>query len=115
MRNIKFVVKDDNRKERIRYIPGYSFSSMFKIKKIELCTASEKMYYIPIKCSFEELNSNDEQRLQWRIEEFGEWGYKCEDYPLCYIVQEIPTYIPAKPSDKIHERLYRYSQLVGGQ
>ena len=30
-------------------------------------------------------------------------------------MQEIPTYISAKPSDKIHERLYRYSQLVGGQ
>ena len=115
MRKIKFVVKDDNREERLRYIPGYSFPSMFKIKKIELCTASENMYPIPIKCSFEELNCNDEQRLQWRIEEFGEWAYECEDYPLCYIVQEIPTYIPAKPSDKIQERLYRYSQLVGGQ
>lgn len=89
MRKIKFVVKDDNCKERLRYIPGYYFPSMFKIKKIELCSASQNMYPIPIKCSFEELNCNDEQRLQWRIEEFGEWGYECEDYPLCYIMQEI--------------------------
>ncbi len=30
-------------------------------------------------------------------------------------MRKIPTYIPAKPSDKIQERLYRYSQLVGGE
>lgn len=93
MRKIKFVVKDDNCEERLRYIPGYYFPSMFKIKNIELCSASQNMYPIPIKCSFEKLNCNDEQRLQWRIEEFCEWGYECEDYPLCYIVHRLAFYL----------------------
>lgn len=58
---------------------------------------------------------NDEQRLQWRLEEFSEWRYNDDgDWALCYIVQEIPMYYPTRPGKYIQERLYRHSILLGG-
>ena len=67
---------------------------------------------MPIKCNLVEFMYNDEQRLQWRLEEFSEWRYDDDgDWALCYIVQEIPMYYPTRPSKYIQERIYRHSIL----
>lgn len=83
--------------------------------EMELCTDSPKRYPMSIKCNLEEYMCNDEQRLQWRIEEYSEWRYEDnEDYALCYIVQEIPMYYSIRPGKYIQERIYRHSILLGG-
>lgn len=101
---------------RRRYIPGVIFSSLFKITEIELCSnASHKGYPIPIKRNLEELIYNEEQRLKWRLEEYNEDRYEDnEGWALCYIVQEIPMYVPTQPGKYIQERLYRHGALLGG-
>ena len=101
--------------QRQRYLQGCYFSSMFKIMEMELRPDSLKKYPMPIKCNLEEFMYNDEQRLQWRLEEFSEWRYDDDgDWALCYIVQEIPMYYPTRPGKYIQERIYRHSILLGG-
>lgn len=112
MRSIRFINEED---KRLRYIQGCTFTSMFKIMEMELCPNSPKRYPMPIKCNLEEFMNNDEQRLQWRLEEFSEWRYDDDgDWALCYIVQEIPMYYPTRPGKYIQERIYRHSILLGG-
>ena len=83
--------------------------------EMELRADSPKRYPMPIKCNLEEYMCNDEQHLQWRLEEFSEWRYEDnEDYALCYIVQEIPMYYSVRPGKYIQERIYRHSILLGG-
>ena len=70
---------------------------------------------MPIKCILEEFIYNDEQRLQWRLEEYSESRYENnEDYALCHIVQEIPMYYPTCPGKYVQERINRHSILLEG-
>ena len=113
----RIIYTNDRSKDghRQRYLQGCIFPSMFKIMEIEHCPNSPKRYPMPIKCNLEEFIYNDEQRLQWRLDEFSEWRYNDDgDWALCYIVQEIPMYYPTRPGKYIQERLYRHSILLGG-
>ena len=115
MRRIIYTNDKYENGHRNRYLQGCTFPSMFKIMEMELCTTSRNKYPIPIKCNLEEFIYNDEQRLQWRLDEFSEWRYNDDgDWALCYIVQEIPMYYPTRPGKYIQERLYRHSILLGG-
>ena len=115
MRSIRYVKNDDEEDKRTRFVQGCYFPSMFKIMEMELCATTHRKYPIPIKCNLEEFICNDEQRLQWRLEEYSDSRYEeNEDYALCYIVQEIPMYYPIRPGKYIQERIYRHSILLGG-
>ena len=115
MRRIIYTNDKYENGHRKRYLQGCTFPSMFKIMEMELRPDSPKRYPMPIKCNLEEFMYNDEQRLQWRLEEFSEWRYDDDgDWALCYIVQEIPMYYPTRPGKYIQERIYRHSILLGG-
>lgn len=115
MRRIIYINDKYENGYRNRYLQGCTFPSMFKIMEMELCPNTPKRYPMHIKCNLEEFIFNDEQRLQWRLEEFCDWRYDTDrDWALCYIVQELPMYCPIRPGKYIQERIYRHSILVGG-
>ena len=115
MRRIIYINDKYENGYRNRYLQGCTFPSMFKIMEMELCSNTPKRYPMHIKCNLEEFIFNDEQRLQWRLEEFCDWRYDTDgDWALCYIVQELPMYCQIRPGKYIQERIYRHSILVGG-